>query len=52
MKLVEPKELSSDLIYINIEENFSGLPESAVLCKRKDSSLADTAKDLPISVRT
>lgn len=26
MKLVEPKELSSDLINISIEENFSGLP--------------------------
>ena len=45
MKLVEPKELSSDLIYINIEENFSGLPRiGSVYVKGKDSSLADTLK--------
>ena len=36
MKLVEPKELSSDLIYINIEENFSGLPRiGSVYVKEK-----------------
>ena len=45
MKLVEPKELSSDLINISIEENFSGLPRiGSVYVKGKDSSLADTLK--------
>ena len=45
IKLVEPKELSSDLIYISIEENFSELPRiGSVYVKGKGSSLADTLK--------
>lgn len=45
MKLVEPKELSSELIYIQIEENFSEFPRiGSVYVKGKGSSLADTLK--------
>lgn len=43
IKLVEPKELSSDLVYIHIEENVSELPRiGSVYVKGKDSPSADT----------
>lgn len=43
IKLGEPKELSSDLINIHIEENLSELPRIGhVYVKGKDSPLADT----------